>query len=179
MLHSLSFTHIHIDIHHTFINTFDTNLSHCAAKLLCWLMLNTANLSCCILMPVWVVLGPYSEAGGLSSVFQMDNHGLLDPAVAQIWDLCWEKRPVWEWGMVYSTGKGLLETKNPPRSSISWSSHQSVERHLLSWYMTRLATWGENAPCLCCVLSVSGPGWLLMLLPIYKTAIGVCVVSIL
>ena len=57
--------------------------------------------------------------------------------------------------------------------------HQSVESSLLSWYMIRLATWGENAPCLCCVLSVSGPGWLLMLLPIYKTVTGVCVASIL
>ena len=74
----------------------------------------------------------------LSSVFQMDNHGLLDLAVFQIWDLCWEKRPVSESGMVSCTGKGSLETRNPLSKSFSWSFHHSAESRLWSWCTTRL-----------------------------------------
>ena len=61
----------------------------------------------------------------LSSVFQMDNHGLMDLAVVQNWDLCWEKMPVSESGMVSCTGKEPLETRNLLSKSFSWSFHHS------------------------------------------------------
>ena len=102
-----------------------------------------------------------------SSVLLRENHGLLDLAVVQNWDPCWEKRAVWEWGRIFCTGKGPLETGNLLRLSSNSSFHHSAEGSWSSWCMTRLAIWGENALCHCCVLSVSGPGWLLMLLTIF------------